>query len=163
MLTRKYVFAYHLLFPCLATCSSSSESDCRRSGLPSSSSSYKYGWTPSSSFPHCHCLKSYCCRKNPFLRIHWILRHLSNNFFGYVFCMLLLAFRRVILPCFWPKMRLCCVHDNAKRALHCTVTGTTRPSIIITLLPEVWHQTVPPSSARSYRNSLPMCTTRTFH
>ena len=24
-------------------------------------------------FRHCHCLKSYCCRKNPFLEIHWIL------------------------------------------------------------------------------------------
>ena len=26
------------------------------------------------------------------------------------------------------------MHDGAKRALHCTVTGTTRPSIIISVI-----------------------------
>ena len=37
--------------------------------------------------------------------------------FGHVFHALLLAFRRVILPRFWLKMRLY-LHDNAKRALY---------------------------------------------
>ena len=47
--------------------------------------------------------------------------------FEYVFHVLLLAFRRVILPCFWLKIHPCV-------SVHCTVTGTTRPSIIIRLL-----------------------------
>ena len=47
--------------------------------LPSVFVSGKYGWTPSSiRFRHCHCLKFYCCCKDPFLQIHRILRRLSS-------------------------------------------------------------------------------------
>ena len=42
--------------------------------------------------------------------------------FGHVFNVLLLAFRTVILPCFWLKMRLCV-------SVHRTVTGTPREVI----------------------------------
>ena len=80
---------------------------------------------------------------------------------GHVFHVLLLAFRLVILPCFWLKMRLC-VHDNAKRALYRDGDNLTLYNYQ-RMLPEVWHQTIPPSSARSYRNSLPVYTSQTFN
>ena len=41
----------------------------------------------------------------------------SLNFSTSVFHVLLPAFRRVIPPCFWLKMRLC-VYDNTKCALY---------------------------------------------
>ena len=78
------------------------------------SRSYKYGWTPSSSFPSLSLLEILLLSE-AFVPPDSVFRHLSNNSifsFGHVFYALLLAFCRVILSCFWLKMRLC-VHDNA--------------------------------------------------
>ena len=116
------------------------------------SGSYKYGWTPGSSFPSLSLLEILLLSEGS---VPPDSLNSSTEFFGHVFHVLLLAFRRVILPCFWLKMHLC-VHDNAKPALY--RDGDNSTLIIIRLLPEVWHQTIPPSSVRSYRNSLPVCT-----